>query len=148
MKFVNWDKLENAGLAIKIYSRILHEAIWLISKEENVNQVTDSCVIYRMREVKNICDCSPASLRIIHHIKKTFKGEILTESDMNGSPAGWKPSARLRPTRRYLASVYTPGSGQWQERHPAESMLPKRPIFIASSQLNLELKPTTQRRPQ
>ena len=59
-------------LALRIYSSVLEDECWLILREGF--EPDDGLVVYRVDEFPLIIGKSPAQLRAIHEVKKTFGG--------------------------------------------------------------------------
>ncbi len=69
------------SFAHKIYSRILNDELWIVSGENNLINVTDDAPVYLMKEIELIENENEKTLKLIHKLKKKFKGEILSESE-------------------------------------------------------------------
>ncbi len=78
-----WKELINSDLAIKIYSKILDDTLWIISNKDCLNKVTDRAPVYLIKEVRLIENEDAEFLQKIHLIKKTFDGEIVEDWEID-----------------------------------------------------------------
>jgi hypothetical protein len=65
---------ERSYSAVKIYSELLHEEIWLVASKEVREQIADDLVAYLPGEIKHLTRINPSleELRKIHDCKKLF----------------------------------------------------------------------------
>jgi len=86
-----WKELINSNLAIKIYSKILDDTLWIVSNKNCLNKVTDRAPVYLIKEVRLIENEDAEFLQKIHLVKKTFDGEIVEDWEIDDIPSPMPP---------------------------------------------------------
>lgn len=91
LKPEEWQKLIISNLAIKIYSKILDDTLWIVSNKDCLNKVTDRAPVYLIKEVRLIENEDAEFLQKIHLVKKTFDGEIVEDWEIDDTPNPMPP---------------------------------------------------------
>ena len=86
-----WQELITSNLAIKIYSKILDDTLWIISNKDCLNKVTDRAPVYLIKEVRLIENKDAEFLQKIHLVKKTFDGEIVEDWEIDDTTNPLQP---------------------------------------------------------
>ena len=86
-----WQELITSNLAIKIYSKILDDTLWIVSNKNCLNKVTDRAPVYLIKEVRLIENKDAEFLQKIHLVKKTFDGEIVEDWEIDDTTNPLQP---------------------------------------------------------
>ncbi len=68
------EVLQGKPFAIKMYSEVLGEVIFLISTEEAKSLADAGCVVYTFDEIERLIDMPEEGIRRIHQVKRNFPG--------------------------------------------------------------------------
>lgn len=82
--FMPLDKFGKSNMAIKVYSELLREEIWIVSNEEMKNKVADEgLVVFLPHEIQHLTKIRAATdeIKKIHMVKKTFLGSDFVFND-------------------------------------------------------------------
>ena len=71
--------------AAKIFSRILNEAVWVVTKPEAISYIPDGEIYYLPEEIRNLKGATPEEIRMIHSIKKELGGRLVSAKESKGS---------------------------------------------------------------
>lgn len=79
------DAFAQAGLVVRVRSRLLGEDILLVS--DNVQGVNEEgeLVVYRVREARRLLALAPEDLQEVHRVKRAFPGSRVTEMNLEAS---------------------------------------------------------------
>ena len=63
--------------AVRIFSKVLGEAVWVVTYPEAVALVPEGGVYYLPEEIRNLWGASPEDIRSVHKIKKELGGRLI-----------------------------------------------------------------------
>ena len=75
-EIINYLNFTQNNTAVKIYSGLLHEDIWLLSDDKMQSKIHDDLVVYFPEEIGHLSKLKASSehIRKVHAIKKIFPG--------------------------------------------------------------------------
>ena len=70
--------------AVRIYSKILEDEVWVCNSPSAVSLVPMGAVVYLQDEIRNLKGATPEDVQAVHRVKKEFPGACLIEAKERG----------------------------------------------------------------
>ena len=79
---VNLSEIEEKGLILKVYSKVLKQHIWIVAREGQTKDVAPEPA-YTVDECRRLVSfkITPQQLKRIHLVKEIFAGEVVKDEE-------------------------------------------------------------------
>ncbi len=81
---VNLSEIEEKGLILKVYSKVLKQHIWIVAREDQTKDVAPDPT-YTVDECRRLVSfkITPKELKKIHLVKEIFSGTVVKDDEDN-----------------------------------------------------------------
>lgn len=81
------ESLDTTGkpYAVKIFSKILNDTVWIITHPDAISFVPDGEIYYLPEEIRNLRGATPEEVSAVHQVKQSLNGVLTSVTEIKES---------------------------------------------------------------